>query len=631
MIKYGILILFIGTIFWLGLTLPSFEPRRDPVPPTQKVAHSSHCAGCHGFDEAGLALVDANGEDVNIYDDWRFSMMSLSAHDPFWRATVAHEVNQYPTAAAEIETTCLKCHAPLGSIQSHLSGLPYSYETMLHDSLGLDGVSCSSCHQQPAKNLGKGQSGNFTIDTNRVMFGPYPNPFQGPMQLYVGFDPVFSDHIYTSGVCAGCHTLITKTLQEDGTPSGDFFVEQATYHEWLNSIYPGQGKECQTCHMPFIRDSVVIATDFQTLKKRYPFGLHQFFGANTAMLSMMKNNRDSLHLLVGSPDHAWDESIGNNRLSISRAATIGISPLQVFDDTLYFELTIKNKTGHKFPSGYPSRLAWLQIVLTDATGIDTIYENGLLDAAGNIIGRDQPFEPHHEESTSSGDVQIYEMVMSDLEGHLTTRLNAAFRPLKDNRLLPTGFKRNHQVYDTVAVWGNALVDPEYGTNSTSGMDIIAYKVPLDGYKGLADLSVSFMYHSLPSRWMNDLFTDDTLSQVSQFKSMYEGYQRYTELVDDLNINNIDLSTTSIKDFRIADQIKLFPNPGTGNEIHVEFSGSLPDINSIKYEMTDINGRKIMSGVAAGKIQLRREVNAGLYYFSFYDHGQLIAIIPYSKI
>ena len=268
MIKFGLIGCLALTIILLGLRLPDTPPRqyRDPVPPSQKVAHSSHCAGCHGYDDTKMALVDEAGNDVNIYDDWQISMMGLSAHDPFWRATLAHEVNLFPTAQAAIETTCLKCHAPLGSIQAHLHGLNYTYQNMLGDSLGLDGASCSSCHQQPAQNLGQGHSGNFTMDTNRVFFGHYPNPFKGPMQIYVGFEPVFSDHIYSSGVCSGCHTLITETLNEQGNPTGNFFVEQATYHEWLNSIYSIQGKECQTCHLPFIPDNVVIATDFLALE-----------------------------------------------------------------------------------------------------------------------------------------------------------------------------------------------------------------------------------------------------------------------------------------------------------------------------------------------------------------------------
>ena len=48
------------------------------------------CQGCHGFDTLGLANVDANGTDVNLYNDWQTSMMALSAVDPFWRAKVSH-------------------------------------------------------------------------------------------------------------------------------------------------------------------------------------------------------------------------------------------------------------------------------------------------------------------------------------------------------------------------------------------------------------------------------------------------------------------------------------------------------------------------------------------------------------
>ena len=468
MIKYSILFISLSAVVFLGLSSPVFlGPRLDPVPDQLKVAHSSHCAGCHGYDATGTSLVDSKGRDVNIYDDWQFSMMGLSAHDPFWRATLEHEVNIYSEAKAEIEETCLKCHAPLGSFQSHFSGLEYSFNAMLNDSLGLDGVSCSSCHQQPAVNLGSAHSGNFTLDTNRLLYGPYPNPFQGPMQIYVGFDPVFSDHIYSSGVCAGCHTLITETLDENGVATGNSFIEQATYHEWLNSSFPSQGKECQTCHMPFIEDSVVIATDLLALKKRYPFGLHQFFGANTAMLTMMRDNRSDLSIHPSSPDSVWNESISNNRISLKRSAVLEILNVQSLNDTLYVDVHTTNKAGHKFPSGYPSRVAWIQLILTDGVTNDTFYTNGLMDANGEIEGRDIPYELHHEVSYSGDDVQIYEMVMSDLGGHLTTRLNAASHPLKDNRLLPLGFKQDHISYDTVAVWGNAKEDIHFSDESTN--------------------------------------------------------------------------------------------------------------------------------------------------------------------
>ena len=628
MIKFGVLVLLGVTVIILGLTLPVFDPR-DPVPEIQKVAHSSHCAGCHGPDKTGMALVDGQGNDVNIHDDWQISMMGLSAHDPFWRATVAHETNIYPSAKEEIETACLKCHAPLGSIQSHFTGHPYSFEMMLGDSLGLDGVSCSSCHQQPVKNLGKGHSGNFLIDTNRVFYGPYPNPVLGPMQIYVGFDPVFSDHIYSSGICAGCHTLITETLDEDGIATGDFFTEQATYHEWLNSVYPSQGKECQSCHMPFIADSVVIATDLLALEKRYPFGLHQFFGANTAMLSMMQANKDNLNLPSGSSKHAWTESIENNRISLSKAAHLEIQSLHVANDTLYFDLNVKNKTGHKLPSGYPSRIVWIRVMLMDDISNDTIYKNGLTDSLGNITGRDHPYEPHHEISRSAEDVQIYEMVMSDIYGQLTTRLNGAYEPFKDNRLLPLGFRRNHSTYDTVAVWGNATVDPQYDAESTKGTDIIQYRIPLNGKKGLANLQVALNYHTFPSRWMNDLFSNDTVDLVADFKQMYKGYENYIEVIDTLAIEEINLATSGIQDEDGFIPITIYPNPGDGSQLWI--ASALANSKQLRYELFDLNGRIIGSGSFRDKITLPTRIDQGIYYFIFYEKTKMIAVKPYSVL
>ena len=143
MIRSVVYICLFALVIVLGLSftddLP--DPTRGPVPESQKVAHSSHCSGCHGVDETGFALVDYAGHDVSIFDDWQISMMGLSARDPFWRATMAHEVIQYPQAKEEIETTCLKCHSPLGSYEARRNGLPYSYDIMITDSLGLYGVS----------------------------------------------------------------------------------------------------------------------------------------------------------------------------------------------------------------------------------------------------------------------------------------------------------------------------------------------------------------------------------------------------------------------------------------------------------------------------------------------------------
>ena len=55
---------------------------------------SGNCYGCHGPDLLfNYASINAQGEDVNVSDDWRSTMMANSARDPFWRAKVSHEVS----------------------------------------------------------------------------------------------------------------------------------------------------------------------------------------------------------------------------------------------------------------------------------------------------------------------------------------------------------------------------------------------------------------------------------------------------------------------------------------------------------------------------------------------------------
>lgn len=627
MVKYSILFLFASVVVYLGLASPAVnfsDPQRDPVPPSQKVAHSIHCSGCHGFDESGLALIDDDGNDVNIYDDWHISMMALSSHDPFWRATLKHEVSLFPGHQNAIETTCLKCHAPLGSNQAHWDNRPYTYHEMLADSLGLDGVSCSSCHQQSPAGLGSGHTGNLNLDTNRIMFGPYPNPFKGPMQLYVGFEPVFSDHIYTSELCAGCHTLITSTLDENGNATGGSFIEQATYHEWINSVYSLQGKECQSCHMPFIQDSVVIATDFSVLKKRHPFGLHQFFGANTAMLTMMKENRKDLGIRQGTDNFSWDQSIDNNRISLQRSAQIEVTSMNIFNDTLDIDVVVKNNAGHKLPSGYPSRVVWLQVVLTGTTSTDTIFASGILEEGGHIKGRDLPFEDHHQVITAEDQVQIYEMVMSNSHGDLTTSLNAAATPLKDNRLLPVGFKKDHPVYDTTSVWGTALEDDQYGVESQKGEDRIQYKIALNGKKGTGDLSISLHYHTFPKRWLNDIFTSDSIAEVATFKNLYQGYEDKDELLYELQLNDIPLWNTSSMDPVSSYAIAVFPNP-VARQLNLSINPS-PNVQ-LSYRITNFQGQLMQEGKVTSPILLNEKIKPGLFYIMLYEKTRLVKVLP----
>lgn len=627
--KNFIAILFCTLIASLGyVSSETFLSPRDPVPVTQKVAHSNHCSGCHGFDPSGASLVDKEGNDVNIFDDWLVSMMGLSAHDPFWRATLRHETHAFPDKRFEIEETCLRCHAPLGSTHSNLSGIPYGYDLMLHDSLGLDGVSCSACHQQPPSAPGGNFTGTFKLDTNRVLYGHYPNPFKGPMQIYVGFEPVFGEHLFESGMCGSCHTLITESLLPSGEPTGNFFVEQATYHEWLNSVYSKNGTSCQTCHMPFIQDSVVIASGLKSLGARHPYGLHQFFGANTTMLGLMKENQDILQLPKPANPSAWDESIENNRISLSNAAELTISDpkLTPGGDSLLFQVEIVNKTGHKLPSGYPSRLMWLEIIIVGNKSSDTLFMSGLMDDDGHISGRDNPFEPHHDFITSEDQVQIYEMVMGDHAASLTTKLNAAYSPLKDNRILPRGFSHTHKSYDTVAVYGVPTADDDYFMQSQQGKDTITFKIPFQ-LQGI-DIKARLLYQALPPRWMNDLFSADSIMEVNRFMQLYQPWKRNFEVIASYELSGVFNTGTKQPDKRI--QFAVFPNPVEDGNLCITTDINPDKLSATHIQILDIQGRIVQTEKYADCIKLHFQ-SEGLYIVQLMKGSKILGTKKFVRL
>lgn len=482
---------------------------------------SGACVECHGSDPAGIASVVGEGVDVNVVDDWRATMMANSAKDPFWRAKVSHEVIVNPHLQVEIETTCTACHAPMGHFEAMYHGdSHYSIAQMLNDSLALDGVSCVACHQMSDEGLGDFFSGQLFYDTNRVAYGPYISPLSSPMIESTGYTPVYSEHINDAGMCAGCHTLLTETVDMSGELTGGFFVEQATYHEWLNSIY-NDDISCQSCHMPRIDGPVLLAAGYNT-EPRSPFALHYFVGGNTYMIELMRDHRADLK--IDATAAQFDSVLARTtRLLQQQTLEMELSLTNRTADTAFFQVNIQNLAGHKFPSGYPSRLAFVEFVLATEQG-DTLFASGLLDSDQRIINRDATFEPHYDLIREETQVQIYEMVMADVEGNVTTILERAQTQAKDNRIPPIGFTTSHITYDTAQIVGAAFNDPNFNRNPKAegtGRDELRYHVPLYGYGGAFTVTAKVYYQSLPPRWMDEMFAESS-PEIDYFRDLYEG-------------------------------------------------------------------------------------------------------------
>jgi len=488
-------------------------------------AGSGECLLCHGTAGGGpnpTALQDANGNDVSPVKDWKATMMANSAKDPFWRAKVSHEILINPSLQQDIESTCTKCHAPNGFFNAIHNGQPhYSINDMNQDPLALDGVSCTSCHSMLPNGLGDVFSGEMQYDTTKKIYGPYPAPFANPMVNSIGFTPVQGNHINSSEMCGACHTLITHPVDLGGNPLGTHFVEQAIYHEWENSNYSTTNQtSCQNCHIPRINDNVLVADRPPFLASRTPFGKHFLVGGNAFMLELLKNNRDTLALNATAIEF---DTVINRTVDqlVNKTLDIALAEAQRTNDTVFYQIELTNKAGHKFPAGYPSRRAYVEFLVKNDIG-DTLFHSGKADQQYRLIDEDLTYENHYDVINSSQQVQIYEMVMGDVNSNVTTVLERAAIHLKDNRIAPQGFTSTNANYDTVKVVGNAALDPNFnkdGLNEGTGKDSIFYHVYLNGYTGNLSVVANVYYQPVPPKWMDEMFALSS-NEIDLFKGMY---------------------------------------------------------------------------------------------------------------
>ncbi len=494
---------------------------------------SGNCDGCHGFDPTFAANVDGEGNDISPVTLWRGSMMANAAKDPFWRAKVSHEVTINPQHKVALEDKCTTCHAPMGKYSNEEFGLgPYSIAQLESDSLGLDGVSCMACHKQSEQELGILNSGVLNFTPQPVVYGPFEKPFESPMQDLVGVLPVYSDHIIDAGICAGCHSLITESVDLSGNFTGETFVEQATYHEWLNSAYDdGQSNAttCQSCHMPRIQEPVVISANYSELFGRSPFAKHELVGGNSFMLKILKQNATTLG--VAANNEVMDSTIARTERMLKQQTLNLDLTFQTFDgDTGYFEVRLENLAGHKFPSGYPSRRAFVEFVVIKDNG-DTLFQSGVLQPNYEVAGHNSTYEPHYEIINNQNQAQIYEMVMGDVNGDVTTVLERAVAPIKDNRLVPLGFTTSHFAYDTTFIAGTALTDANFNFEGFegSGTDVVHYHVPLNGYEGMIKITSRVYYQSVPPKWVQEMFAVSTPT-IDAFETMYDNADQTPVLI-----------------------------------------------------------------------------------------------------
>ncbi|MDX2367532.1 MAG: multiheme c-type cytochrome [Colwellia sp.] len=486
---------------------------------------SNTCATCHN------GIRDNAGNDLSIVKDWSASMMANAAKDPLWKAKVKSEMNRNPQLSEVIADKCTRCHMPMASIESHYDNktvklfddgfLDPNHER--HDE-AMDGVSCTLCHQiadNDTFGTEEGMSGHFAVEEQRYIYGQYSDVLTRPMQNNVNYTPTYSKHVSSAELCASCHDLKTPFVDESGTLVADkTFPEQMPYSEWEASDFNDEGptpSTCQQCHMPQVNDaSVRISTFPNGATQRDQFSQHLFLGANTYMLSILKNNGAELNT-----EHvSFDNLITRNREFLTTAGSVDVINSSLVNDELIFDIQVNNVIGHKLPTAYPSRRVYLHIVIKNDVG-EIVFESGKTQNNGSIDGNNADidrtqFEPHYQVITSADQVQIYETVMGNVLDKVTYTLLEAGQYLKDNRILPHGFNKE-TVPEDIAVYGLANTDD----NFIQGKDSLRYQVDVSQFSSnYFSVDITLNYQPVAYSFLQDLFEDESIA-VERFKKYNE--------------------------------------------------------------------------------------------------------------
>ena len=468
-------------------------------------ASSDQCIACHSN------LTDSEGRNVSIAHAWRASIMAHSARDPYWQASVRREVIDHPEAQARIEDTCSTCHMPmartlaradggLGKVFEHLEAAARGEESA---ALALDGVSCTTCHQIEADNFGEESSfdGNFVIRSSAEprIYGPFEveKGLRRVMQSASGFSPDSSSHIQESELCATCHTLFISSLDETGREVSRF-PEQVPYLEWQHSAFAGT-RSCQACHMPEAAPAPISSVLGEA---RDNVSQHVFRGGNEFMLRLLDKYRKEL--LVEAPSAELQRAAAATREHL-QTATAKLRLVEVIRENNRFviDLEVENLAGHKLPTAYPSRRVWIHLQVHDETG-RLLFESGAMRPDGSIEGNDNDadpgrFEPHYQVIHDPGQVQIYEPIIADGNGQVTTGLLSSVKYAKDNRLLPKGFDQA-SADANIMVHGEAREDADF----IGGRDTIRYLVPSQAEVRGIQVRARLMFQSIGFRWAHNL-------------------------------------------------------------------------------------------------------------------------------
>jgi hypothetical protein len=439
-------------------------------------------------------------------------------------------------------------------------------------------------------------TGNFHIGTKGEIYGPFKDDDIAPytMEHATGLKPKHGSFLKSSQLCGTCHTVslpmidrpLTSAdsdrhsddvLESETVPLFRKFrhhLEQVTYLEWLNSEYENEinpqnpkARSCQDCHMARGLKDEQHGLDIDPIQTRiaaiqdttYPaaenlapqdrlhvrirkegYRRHNFSGLNVFMLEMFNQFDDVLGVrktdfMTGSSENLTHTVNDMVRTARNDVATLEMTARWHGSNRLEVQVLVKNKVGHRFPSGVGFRRAFLElsvVQMANAKGSSEriLWSSGRTNELGVLLNADgkplrteffardpdtgeQLYQKHHEVITSPEQVQIYETLLRDAKREITTSFVRGCETLKDNRLLPRGWQPQGP---GPALGGNFLKathpdpatarHPRYADGS--GSDEVIYRIQLPADVDPLDLEIraKLYYQAIPPYYLRSLFT-----------------------------------------------------------------------------------------------------------------------------
>lgn len=373
------------------------------------------------------------------------------------------------------------------------------------------------------------------------------------------------------GMPTSVNPILSQSYSNEAFAPYGHSIEQATFLEWQNSsfgfkpdgISPGSKfQTCQGCHMPNSFESLngkvkidKITTKIATIQDnsyasvgnqrpndeihvqpRSGFKRHEMVGLNVFLLEMF--DQFPYILGVSKEDYMTSAKNGNalaleNMIRQARYQTVDIAVDAIaLKDSMQISVAVTNKVGHRFPSGVAFRRAFLEVLVIDSTDHNkpvVIWGSGRTNGAGVIVDEHSKplkteflpnkntYQKHHQVIRRQDQVQIYEELNLDVYGNFSTSFIHRNKSIKDNRLLPHGWRSSSNFAGTGAVIEEFMeaTDPEgIGEDKDyqdaidfAGTDNLKYivAIPEGANPSKMAVKVTMYYQAIPPFWLHQRF------------------------------------------------------------------------------------------------------------------------------